>query len=82
MFVMQSLSLKMNSRTSSRFDCFCLLALNVDVACSLCIVELTLDSSLGRGIFEGLLSNTGICPRPWLRFVGVPRKVPVSADMV
>lgn len=79
---MKFLQLRINSRTSSRFDCFCLLALNVEVPFSLCIVELTFDSNLGRGIFEGLLSNTGNCPRPWLRFVGVPRSVPVSADMI
>lgn len=79
---MKFLLLRRNSLTSSRFDCFCLLALNVEVPVSLCIVELTLDSNLGRGIFEGLLSNTGSCPRPWLRFVGVPRNVPVSADMM
>ncbi len=66
--------------TSSRFDCFCLLALSVEVPLSLCMAELAYDSSLGRGILEGLFSKTGTCPLPWPR-PGVPRNVPPAADM-
>ena len=66
--------------TSSRLDCFCLLALSVDIPLSLCIVELACDSSFGRGMFEGLFSKAGTCPLPWPLF-GVPLKVPPAADM-
>lgn len=67
--------------TSSRFDCFCRLALRVEVPLSLCMAELACDSSFGRGMFDGLFSKTGSwplpCPRP-----GVPLNVPPAADML
>lgn len=57
-----------SSLTSSRFDCFALLAL-YDAALSLALVSVALVR--GRGMFEGL-SEKALCAR-----LGVPLKVPV-----
>ena len=69
--------------TSSLFDCFCRLTLSVEVPFSFCKAELAWDSSLGRGIFEGLFSTkVGIWPRCVPRPVGVPLKVPLVVLMI
>ena len=66
--------------TSSRFDCFCRLALNVEAPVSLCMAVLWWDSNLGRGMFDGLFSKVGTCPLPCPR-PGTPLRVPPAADM-
>jgi hypothetical protein len=65
--------------TSSLLDCFARLALSEEPPTSLPATCEAWVSRAGRGMFDGLSMNWALAG--WLRFLGVPRMVPVC-DMM